>query len=335
MKRIGNLYQKIISIENLQLADEKARKGKLCSYGVQKHDRNREANLMNLHQSLKNKTFKTSAYNVFTLFTPKEREIYQLPYYPDRIVHHAIMNVLEPIWTGCFIRDTYSCVKGRGVHDAMRRVKKALLDRNQTRYCLKLDVKKFYPSIDHGILKTIIRRKIKCPDTLSMLDELIDSAKGVPIGNYTSQHLANLYLSGLDHLIKETWRVKYYFRYADDIVILHSDKEYLHSLLVGINNYLETELNLSLKGNYQVFPVDDRGIDFLGFVFRHTHARIRKSIKKNLCRKLKNINHLPLPLKDYKKEICGWIGWVKYSDAKHFAKLNIKHSEQIFLRTTA
>ena len=114
MKRIGNLYEKICSIENLQLADEKARKGKLRTYGVIEHDKNREANLLKLRETLLNGTFHTSKYDVFTIYEPKEREIYRLPYFPDRILHHAIMNVLEPIWVSTFTADTYSCIKNRG-----------------------------------------------------------------------------------------------------------------------------------------------------------------------------------------------------------------------------
>lgn len=331
MKRIGNLYDKIISLDNLRLADEKARKGKGNTYGVKKHDRNRESNILKLHEQLKNKTFKTSEYHIFIIHDPKEREIYQLPYFPDRIVHHAILNIVEPLWISTFIRDTYACVKGRGVHDGMRRVKKALqTDRNGTRYCLKLDIKKFYPSIDHGVLKSIIRKKIKCEDTLALLDGIIDSADGLPIGNGPSQHMANLFLTPLDHELKQRHRVKYYFRYADDLVILHADKKYLHGLLVVINNHLQA-LKLSLKDNYQIFPVESRGVDFLGFVFRHSHIRMRKSIKQNFARKLSRVNKKNLPLKEYKREICGYIGWVKYSDSKHFAKTNIQHNEKIFL----
>ena len=189
MKRIGNLYEKIISVENLRLADEKARKGKLQSYGVRVHDKNREANILALHETLKNRAFRNSEYSTFTIFEPKERLIFRLPYYPDRILHHAIMNVLEPIWVGVFTPDTYSCIKGRGIHGVMRGVKRAMKDEEKSRYCLKLDVRKFYPSIDHEILKTIVRRKIKCKDTLHLLDTIIDSADGVPIGNYLSQYL--------------------------------------------------------------------------------------------------------------------------------------------------
>ena len=112
MKRIGNLYEKIISLDNLRLADEKARRGKLRSYGVLLHDKNREANILALHETLKNRTFKNSEYSTFTIYEPKERIIFRLPYYPDRILHHAIMNILEPIWVSVFTKDTYSCIKG-------------------------------------------------------------------------------------------------------------------------------------------------------------------------------------------------------------------------------
>ena len=173
MKRIGNLYEKIISLDNLRLADEKARRGKLRSYGVLLHDKNREANILALHETLKNHTFKNSEYSTFTIYEPKERIIFRLPYYPDRILHHAIMNILEPIWVSVFTKDTYSCIKGRGIHGAMRNVKRAIKDRENARYCLKIDIRKFYPSIDHDVLKTIIRRKIKCKDTLALLDTII------------------------------------------------------------------------------------------------------------------------------------------------------------------
>lgn len=176
MKRLGNLYEKIISLENLRLADEKARRGKANTYGVRFHDRNREANIIALHEMLRTKSFRNSEYETFTIFEPKEREIFRLPYYPDRILHHAIMNVLEPIWVSIFTTDTYSCIKKRGIHGAMRKVKQAMKDRENTRYCLKIDIRKFYPSIDHDVLKSIVRKKIKCKDTLWLLDEIIDSA---------------------------------------------------------------------------------------------------------------------------------------------------------------
>ncbi len=317
MKRIGNLYEKVISLENLRLADEKARKGKLRSYGVMVHDKRREANLIALHESLKNGTFRTSKYHVFTIYEPKERLIFRLPYFPDRILHHAIMNILEPIWVSVFNQSTYSCIKNRGIHKCAKDVKKALKqDPDGTRYCLKIDVRKFYPSINHDLLKQIVRRKIKDKRLLALLDEIIDSADGVPIGNYLFQYFANLFLAYFDHWLKEQKRVKYYWRYADDIVILAHDKNSLHKLLHEIRAYLHG-LKLKVKHNYQVFPVDSRGIDFLGYVFYHTHTLLRKSIKQKLCRRVAKLNKRKIvPTKEvYKQQICSWWGWCKYCDS--------------------
>ncbi len=312
MKRINNLFEEIISIDNLKLADLKARKGKLKSNGVIKHDINRDDNIIKLHESLKNKSFTTSKYNVFKIYERKERTIYSLNYYPDRIVHHAIINVIEPILIKTFTSNTFSCIKGRGIHGAANAVKHALKDIDNTKYCLKLDIKKFYPSIDHDVLKNILRRKIKDKDLLWLLDDIVDSAEGLPIGNYTSQYFSNLYLTYLDHWIKENQRVKYYFRYADDIVILSPDKKILHKLLNEIKNYLSTNLKLTVKNNYQIFPVKSRGIDFLGYVFYHTHTLLRKSIKKKFSKTMK--------LKSNKHSLASYSGWIKHCSGKHLLK---------------
>lgn len=161
MKRIGNLYEQIISVENLKLADKKARKGKKNQYGVIKHIRNEEVNILKLHEDLKNKIFTTSKYKIFKISDGKEREIFSLPYYPDRLVHHAVVNILEPIFMSVFTADTYSCIKGRGVHKASYKLRKYLKDVENTKYCLKIDIKKFYPSIDNDILKNLLRKKFK------------------------------------------------------------------------------------------------------------------------------------------------------------------------------
>lgn len=306
------------------LAWEKARKGKTGTYGVKLFEKNLENNMRQLRDELLAGTYRTSEYSVFTLFDPKEREIYRLPF-RDRVVHHAIMNVMEPIWTSIFIQHTYSCIKGRGIHAVVKELKRDLKDVENTRYCLKMDVKKFYPSVDHEILKEIIRRKIKDNRLLALLDTIIDSAPGVPIGNYLSQFFANLYLSYFDHWLKETKRVKYYYRYADDMVILAPNKPYLHGLLNEITDYLHSELNLQLKGNYQVFPVDSRGIDFVGYKFYHTHILMRKSIKKRLCRKAAKLNKKDIDAKSYRMQIAPWLGWAKHCDSKHLLKKVIKH----------
>lgn len=321
MKRVGNLWDKIISVENLILADAKARMGKTQTYGVKLHDKNRESNILALHESLKSQTFKTSKYHIFKIYEPKEREIYRLPYYPDRITHHAVMNVLEPIWVSIFNGNTYACIKNKGIHAVVKSLKHALKsDAKNTKYCLKIDVMKFYPSIDHEILKSIVRRRIKDKKLLWLLDEIIDSVpdeKGVPIGNYLSQYFANLYLAYFDHWIKEDKRVKHYWRYADDIVILAPNKQMLHDLLHEIRAYLGINLNLKVKPNYQVFPVASRGIDFVGYVFFHTHTLLRKTIKQNLFRKVSKLNKLKYTptKKQYKQQLCSWWGWSKYCDS--------------------
>lgn len=312
MKRLNNLWERIISIDNLKIADEKACRGKTKQPGVMAHLKNRDENIIRLHHMLANKAYDTSEYARFIIREPKEREISRLPYFPDRIVHHAIMNVLEPIFTVVFTADTYSCIKGKGIHGAQRAVERSLKDRTGTQYCLKLDIRKFYPSVDHVILKQILRRKFKDEDLLWLLDEIIDSTEGLPIGNYLSQYFANFYLTYFDHWLKEVKRVKHYFRYADDIVILDSNKPALHQLLFEIRNYLQTELKLEVKQNYQVFPVAARGIDYVGYRFYHTHTLLRKSIKKSFARMMaKNRNP---------KSEAAYYGWAKHCNSKNLLK---------------
>jgi RNA-directed DNA polymerase len=298
-------------MENILLADQKARKGKGEQYGIRVHDKNREANLLMLREMFVNRTYKTSAYTTFLIHEPKEREVFRLPFFPDRIAHHAIMNVLEPIFVSTFTADSYSCIKGRGIHGAANAVKKAFKDVRGTQYCLKLDIKKFYPNIDHSILKRILRRKFKDQDLLWLLDEIIDSAPGVPIGNYLSQYFANFYLTYFDHWIKEAKGVKYYFRYADDIVILSDSKSFLHQLFNEVKNYLIEELNLQVKSNYQVFPIEARGLDFVGYVFYHTHTRLRKTIKKNFAR---------AAAAGRVRSVASYYGWAKHCNSGNLLK---------------
>lgn len=312
MKRINNLYQQIISLDNLRLAEAKARKGKAWQYGVQVYDRNPEANLQALHHNLVNKNYRTSTYTTFQVYEPKERTVSRLPYYPDRITHHAIMNVLEPLFVKVFTADTYSCIKKRGIHAAANGVKMALKDQPGTQYCLKLDITKFYPSINHDVLKALLRRKFKDADLLWLLDEIINSAEGLPIGNYLSQYLANFYLTYFDHWLKEQQQVQYYFRYADDMIILANSKEQLHSLFANIKQYLNEKLKLSVKSNWQIFPVSSRGIDFVGYVFYHTHTRLRKCIKQNFARMMATKPNL--------QSIASYYGWMKHCNANHLTK---------------
>lgn len=271
MKRIGNLYNKVISVENLREADEKARKGKTNTYGVKVHDKNREANILALHEALLTKTFKTSPYDVFTIFEPKERLIFRLPYYPDRIVHHAVMNVLEPIWVRTFTHNTFSCVKGRGI-------------------------------------------------------------EGLPIGNYLSQYLANLFLCYFMHRVNEVLKLDA-AEYADDITFFSSSKEQLREAFKEIRKMIEDELKLKIKGNYQIFPIaanrydkHGRALDYVGYKFYRNQKLIRKSIKKNFCHTVSRLNRRTplLDAKAYKQAVAPWLGWAKHSDSKHLLKTIIK-----------
>lgn len=316
MKRVGNIFQQIANIDNINYADNKARKQKK-NFGIIKHDKNREKDNNELSDQFSNLTYKTSDYSIFKIYEPKEREIYRLPYYPDRIAHHAIMNIMEDIWVKTFINQSYSCIKGRGIHKLNKDLKETLNnDPEGTKYCLKLDITKFYPSINHDILKTIIRKKIKDKKLLRILDGIIDSAKGVPIGNYLSQFFANLYLTYFDHWLKEEVKIKYYFRYADDIVILADDKDILHKYLILIKLYLSNILKLQVKSNYQIFPVSSRGIDFIGYKFYHTHVLLRKSIKYRMQILLNKYKTCKITLDNLKRRCSSYFGWLKYCNSK-------------------
>ncbi len=302
----------MISVSNLELAAKRAALKKAKQPGVIDFNKNREFNLLDLNAKFLKREYKTSLYTTFFIEEPKQREIFRLPFYPDRIMHHAVMNVLQPIFISTFTADTYSCIPERGIHAASFALRSALEDVHDTTYCLKLDIKKFYPNIDHDVLKNLLRRKIKDKDLLHLLDEVIESAPGLPIGNYLSQYFANFYLTYFDHWIKEKKGVKNYFRYADDLVILSSSKAELHQLLADIRIYLRDELKLTVKDNYQIFPVWARGIDFVGYVHYHECVYLRKSIKQNFARKVSKKINL--------QSIASYKGWLKYGDCINLTK---------------
>jgi len=318
MKRYGNLYKLIWSAENLWEAHVRARRNKGHYREVCKINRNPERYLGPLQKALREKTYKTSDYDVSSRKEGKKiREIYRLPYYPDRIVHHAIMNVVEEIWLKTMIRDTYQSMPGRGVHLAAGRIREALdEDRDGTQFCLKIDVKKFYPSVDNDVMKRIVRKKIKDQDLLWLLDEIIDSTKGLPIGNYVSQIFGNLYLCELDHWLKEEKRVKYYYRYCDDLVLLGASKDNLHRLCKEIEHYMADRIKLQMKGNWQVFPVDVRGVDVVGFRFFRTHTLLRRSIADGLKKKTRQIerNWEEMAPSKVVNGLMSYHGWMKQAD---------------------
>ena len=293
MKRYSNIYSKIYDYNNLELAHKNARKNKTYYSDVKKVDLNLDEYLIQLQNMLIWKTYKTSEYEVFTVNDKgKEREIYKLPYFPDRICQWAIMLQIEKYFLQTFSDFSCASIPGKGTHYALKLVDKYMEDEKNSKYCLKIDIKKFFPNIDHMILKQLLRKKFKDKDLLWLLDEIIDSIngdKGVPIGNYTSQYLANFYLTYFDHWLKEKKKIKYVVRYMDDIVIFSNSKEELHELKNDIINYLDINLKLKLKENYQIFPSRIRGVDFVGYRHFGNYILLRKSTGKNLKRRMRNI----------------------------------------------
>jgi len=323
-------------MRNIREAHRNAQRGKQHYREVQMVNANENKYLAQIQVMLRDRAFRNSEYEVFTkMDRGKEREIYKLPYFPDRIIHHCIMQVLEPIWMRTFISDTYAALKGRGIHKGVRRVKLALCDVENTRYCLKFDVRKFYPSIDHGVLKAMLRRKIKDPDILWLLDETINSVDGIPIGNYLSQYFGNLYLAYFDHWMKEEKQCRYYFRYCDDVVVLHGDKRFLHQLFADAQEYLQAHLKLSIKPNYQVFPVDKRGIDFLGYRFFHGYALLRKSIAQRFKAKVLRIKRVYCDMSPSQivNGLMSYWGWTKHANCLNLVRKYIdKDVRQIVAR---
>lgn len=332
MKRKGGFYEKLCTEDNIELADELARINKRSSKKhIMLHDLKREEDNKKLLESFKNLTYKTSKYDIFTIYEPKERLIYRLSYYPDRIAHHAIMNVVKQYWTSLFITNTYSCIEGRGIGKCAKdlyRVLRKTKDNDATKWCLKLDIRKFYPNINHKKLKEILRWKIKDNKFLTILDEIIDSVNycsntpgvGVPIGNYLSQFFANLYLTKFDHWLKEIIKVKYYFRYADDIVILGNNKQYLWNVFNLLQKYLNEELLLQIKPNYQIFEVEKRGIDFVGLIFYHTHKLLRKSIKSKIRKLIYKFLTNKIDKSEFKNKFYSYYGWLRMCNSKNFLK---------------
>lgn len=288
MKRYGNLWYLVTDIDNIKLAHLNARKGKTNYTEVQAVDRDPDKYAFELQQMLLDKTFKCSAYEIFEKIDKgKVRVIQKLPYFPDRIVQHALLQVLEPIWKKTLIANTHQAIKGRGVHTCLHAVKHAVHTEKQ-QYCLQMDVAKFYPSIDNTLLKEVLRFKIKCPDTLWLLDLIVDSSVGVPIGNYISQYFGNLYLSELDHLLKEELRIKYYYRYCDDMILLSDSKQELWEAMAFTEAWL-SKWNLKLKHNYQVYKITERrGVGCLGYIVTPSRIKLRRSIVVAFVRKLKS-----------------------------------------------
>lgn len=314
MKRLSNIFEKICTEDNFKLALYNAIKNKGHYKEVIKIMEDPDFYIHKYLEDVSSETYVTSPYKVFKLYSGhKWRTIYKLPM-KDRIIQHAIMNIMEPWFRQHFIVDTYSSIKGRGIHRGLYRVKKALKNNHNLKYCLKFDIRKFYPSIDKEILKHMLVNDIKDKKLLSLLFKIIDSCEsGVPIGNYTSQYFANYYLTDLDIYVKQELDCKYYFRYCDDIVILASSKESLHHIFNKIKSKVAS-LKLNIKYNYQIFPIELRGIDFLGYVIRRKYVRVRKKTKQAF---VKSCN------KHKDKSISSYFGILKHCDGRNLWKKSV------------
>lgn len=321
MKRHGNLYEKIIARENLEAAFDKARKGKTWQDTVKAADANREKLLDELEVILQKRAYRTSRYRIKTIYEPKRRDIYILPFYPDRIVQHAIMNIIEPIWDNMMHYHSYACRKHKGQHKGstmcMRYIRK-------NKYCLKCDISKFYPSVNHDIMYRIIQRKIKCKYTLELLKEIIDSIPGdtnVPIGNYLSQWFGNMYLNELDDFVKHVLRVKHYIRYCDDFV-LFGEKDELAVMIPQLEKFIREKLCMKMS-KCNLFPVT-RGIDFLGYRhFPDNYVLLRKSTTKRVKRRINgliwNVRHGKISKDTALGSINSTKGWIKWANTHNLA----------------
>lgn len=307
-KRYGNLYSKVIDIDNIKMAHQRAKKDKSLYTAVQRTEANLDERAKCIQKMLSRHTYKVSPYRCSIIEDKKKRVLFKLPYYPDRIIQWSMMLQMEKPFKEVFTDFTCASVPQRGLHYASNLLDKYLnTDPENTQYCLKFDIRKFYPSIDREILKKLLRKKFKDEDLLIEVDKIIDSmsksnidkldippeekywytrpGKGIPIGSYLSQYLANYYLAYFDHWLKEELHCKYVIRYMDDIIILDSSKDFLQKAFAEIVKYLRDELALEIKPNWQIFNVDERGIDFVGY----RHFRGYKLLRKSTCKLAKQV----------------------------------------------
>lgn len=337
MKRIGNLYQNICSFENLWYAAYAAQRGKRYRPDVLAFHYDLEAELFQLRRELQEKRYQPGRYRTFHIYDPKKRLISAAPY-RDRIVHHALCYIIEPIFDRTFIFDSYANRIGKGTHKALDRCTEFS---RRYRYVLKCDVEKYFPSIDHRILMSLAARKIKCPETLWLIERIVANSNpqeeivryfpgdtlftpcerrhGIPIGNLTSQFMANVYLNGLDHFIAEDVRPGGYVRFADDFLVFSDDRDMLHALLPRIQAHVDG-LRLRLQPRKcQVMPVRC-GIPFLGWQMFPDHRRLRRATGVRFQRRLAELREDyaegKIELDRVKMSVMSWIGHLKHGETR-------------------
>ena len=322
-KRIGNLWEQIIEMDNLRLALKKARKGKIWRNVVRRIDKDQDKYLEQIRESLINQTFATADYRIKTIHEPKTRQIYILPYYPDRIVQHALMNILAPILDNRMIYASCSCREGKGQHFGSNLSLK-FIQRN--RYCLQCDVSKFYPSINHDILFGLIKDIIKDAKVLALIENIIRSGGdgiNVPIGNYTSQWFGNLYLTPLDRRIKQYYHIRDYIRYCDDFVLFGNDKTRLREIGDELEEYLRDEFKLKLSKK-NLFK-SSQGLDFLGYRhFPDGKILVRKSTAKRIKRRIislpERVEAGTINIDKAVGKVASAKGWLSHANTNNFKK---------------
>ncbi|MDR2941214.1 MAG: reverse transcriptase/maturase family protein [Treponema sp.] len=293
MKRQGGLFEQIIDYNNIRLAFLKALRGNRQSQSVVDFCRNTGKNLVLVREKLMTLNCGWGGYLSFLITDPKLRTISTAPF-EQRIMHHAIMNIVEPVFDRPMIRHSYACRKGKGTHAAVRY---AFGRCKQNRFFLKLDIRKYFDSIDHEALKAQLRRLIKDARVLFLLDGVIDSyettpGKGVPIGNLTSQFFANLYLAGMDHFILEKLRPAAYCRYMDDFVLWSSSLAELKTMFSLANEYVTQNLKLKIK--QPVFGKTAEGLPFLGFLIKEKGIYLLQKSKRRVTGRMSEISALLL-----------------------------------------
>ncbi|TSC90825.1 MAG: RNA-directed DNA polymerase (Reverse transcriptase) [Parcubacteria group bacterium Gr01-1014_2] len=291
MKVYRNIFEKIISIENLFSAWKEFKKGKQKKKDVMEFEFNLEENIFNLHREFKSKTYKHGNYYGFYITDPKIRHIHKANV-KDRVIHHAVYSVLNPIFEPTFIYDSYSCRKNKGTHKGVHRLERFLwkISKNNFKSCfiMKCDIRKFFESVNHNVLISIIEKRIKDENAIWLVKEVIQSfSPGLPIGNLTSQMFANIYLNEFDQFVKQEVKIPFYLRYTDDFIIIAESKEKLEYCLSKVSEFLSENLKMELHPNKIIVRKYRQGIDFLGYVQFPHHRVLRTKTKRRIIQKIK------------------------------------------------
>ncbi|HJX50475.1 MAG TPA: reverse transcriptase domain-containing protein [Candidatus Nanoarchaeia archaeon] len=325
-----SLYDKIISLKNLTLAWKKARKGKTRKDDVIEFEENIVYNLKVLHDELKRGNYQPKPLKTFILRDPKTRKISKSAF-RDRIVHHALVRIIEPIFDKSFIYDNCANRKGKGTLFALKRFdkfkRKVTSNLSKQAFCLKADIKHYFQEVDRGILLKIIQRRVDCSGTCNLIQIILsnfEGHKGMPLGNLTSQFFANVYLNELDWFVKYKLRVRYYIRYVDDFVILHKFEWQLINWKIEINQFLRFNLKIELHKDKSSIILISRGVDFVGFRNFYYHRLLRKRNIRKMKVKIDLFNHPEMEQNQFIEVFLGWTAYSNLANSYSLVKSLIK-----------